>query len=181
MSDEQSGPAEGSMPRPSLQDYYGQRLRQLVQQAVNAGLTTSDAQAVVHDVFTKLIPKWERIPVERLDAYVGKSVRNGVTDVHRRRRREVPLAPEDLPEQAAPGYLGGEAVVEARDEHAKLRAQLGRLSERDRSLLLMQAQGVAPDEMAKRLGLTPGTMRVALHRAHARITKIRTSDAEDER
>ncbi|MGW7317383.1 RNA polymerase sigma factor [Streptomyces sp. NPDC054865] len=170
------------MPRPSLQDYYAERFHGLVRSVrLRFGLDTQEAQSVVNDVFAKLVPRWDELRVETLDAYIARAVRNRALDVLESSSREAPYAPEELPEQAAPAYQEAEAVAEAREDFAVMLSQLARVTPRYQKVLRMQAEGVPPEEMAKRLGVAPGTMRTVLSRARAQITKIRKSDAEDAR
>lgn len=182
VSDEQPGSAEGSWPRPSLRDYYGKWFPVLVRRVRRRfGLDTPEAEAVVNEVFAKLVPKWDELLVETLDAYIGRAVHNRAVEVLRSSFREDLYAPEELPEQAAPACQGVEAVAEAREDFAAMLSQLARVHPRYQTLLRMQAEGVPQEEMAKRLGVAPGTMRTALSRARAQISKIRRSDAEDAR
>jgi RNA polymerase sigma-70 factor (ECF subfamily) len=69
-----------------------------------------------------------------------------------------------------------EELVERIDAERAARGLLGQLatlSERDRAVIdLVDIAGLAPQEAATALGLTPGTVRMRLMRARARLRKL---------
>jgi RNA polymerase sigma-70 factor (ECF subfamily) len=64
-----------------------------------------------------------------------------------------------------------ETVVERRDDVAYARRLLASLPERDAELLMLRMAGCTAAETAHRLGMTCGAVRVAQHRALARLRR----------
>ena len=103
-----------------------------------------------------------------LRPWVYAIARHKLIDAYRRRGRAVHLPVDDFAEvlpadQAPDGF-------EMRDATSLI----DRLQERDAALLrclAIEARG--QDECGHRLGMTPGTLRVALHRALQRLAKLR--------
>ncbi len=92
-------------------------------------------------------------------------------DRHRRLQPHVPRA--SRPE--APD------VSAARKERiAGVRAVLAELSERDRTMLLMREEGFKYDEIAKAVGVAPGSVGTLLSRAARRFEKIYTARKAEE-
>lgn len=78
--------------------------------------------------------------------------------------------PTDLLPERADDEPGPEEVVVAADEAATARALLDLLPAAQRELLLLRVvAGLSADETAAALGMTPGAVRVAQHRALARL------------
>ena len=107
-------------------------------------------------------------PALPLRPWVYAIARHKLIDAFRRRGRAVHLSVEDfaetLPAAETPDSL------EMRDAGLLI----DRLQDRDAALLrclALEARG--QDECGQRLGLTPGTLRVALHRALQRLAKLR--------
>lgn len=97
--------------------------------------------------------------------------RHKLVDAFRRRGRRVHLPVEDFTEtlEAAPDP----DLLERRDAGALI----DRLPERDAALLRCLAlEERGNDECGARLGLTPGALRVALHRALQRLARLRQEE-----
>jgi RNA polymerase sigma-70 factor (ECF subfamily) len=94
----------------------------------------------------------------------------------RGRSRSVPCA--ELPERAAPAD-GPAEIAERRETAAQARALLQTLPERDAELLLLRMAGCSAAETAAALSMTEGAVRVAQHRALARL-RIAAGIAEAE-
>ena len=106
-----------------------------------------------------------------LRPWVYAIARHKLVDAFRRRGRAVHLPVEDFAEtlEAPPQP----APTEARDAATLI----GRLPERDAALLRCLAlEARDSDECGARLGLTPGALRVALHRALQRLARLRQED-----
>jgi RNA polymerase sigma-70 factor (ECF subfamily) len=83
-------------------------------------------------------------------------------------RRRVP-APASEPASPAPPP---EIIVARREELARIRVALGRLSPEDRELLTLKlVKGLGNEEIASRLGIRPGALRTRACRALARLRK----------
>ncbi len=78
-------------------------------------------------------------------------------------------------------FDSGQSVVrevEAKDELERVLRALQQLPEIDRTALLMRAdEGLSYDEIAVALGLPVATVKVKVHRARLRLTKVRNEGA----
>ena len=124
------------------------------------------AQEVCVAVLTALPRYADRgLPFE---AFVYRIAANKVADVQRSVMRG-PLPTDELPESVdtAPGPEAAALAGERADRVWKL---LDRLSAQHREILTLRvAVGLSADETADALGMTPGAVRVAQHRALARL------------
>jgi RNA polymerase sigma-70 factor (ECF subfamily) len=87
-----------------------------------------------------------------------------VADVYRGRARR----PEDLTSavpELADTQDGPESTALRRDEVRQVRALLEQLPPRARELLLLRTAGLTAEQAGQVVGLTPGAVRVAQHRA----------------
>lgn len=99
-----------------------------------------------------------------------------VADAQRAGYRDRTDAVAVLPEPAD-GARGPEDLVVAADEAARARALLGRLPEAQRELLLLRVVvGLSAEDTGTSLGMSAGAVRVAQHRA---LAKLRGLAAED--
>jgi RNA polymerase sigma-70 factor (ECF subfamily) len=122
-----------------------------------ARVPRDDVDDLLQEVFVKAM---HRLPSLRdpgaFGAWLGSIARNAATDRFRRAPRTVELA-DDI------------AAPDAVDEEA--RAVLGRiraLPEAYREPMVMRlVEGMTGPEIAERTGLTPGSVRVNLHRGYA--------------
>ncbi|MFC4865260.1 MULTISPECIES: sigma-70 family RNA polymerase sigma factor [Streptomonospora] len=108
-------------------------------------------------------------------AFVFKIASNKVADALRRSTRAdvptdtVPDCPDDGP--------GPEEAAVRTAEAERARALLDELPEQQRRLLLMRViAGLSADETGHALGMSPGAVRVAQHRALARLRKVATAN-----
>ena len=63
------------------------------------------------------------------------------------------------------------------DEHRRIRIALVSLSPKDRELLwLREVEGLGYEDIARRLGVAAGAVRVACHRARRRLEAIYLAD-----
>ncbi len=124
------------------------------------------AQEVCVAVLTALPRYVERgLPFE---AFVYRIAANKVADVQRSVMRG-PQPTDDLPESVdvAPGP---EATALADEQADRLWRLLNRLSAQHREILTLRvAVGLSAEETAQALGMTAGAVRVAQHRALARL------------
>lgn len=130
--------------------------------------TAESAEDVAQDICIALLL---RLPhyVERglpFMAFVHRIAANHVVDAHRRATRARRHPPDHAralpapPADALPGIDGERA----------LRCALARLPARPRTVLVLRiAFGLPVDHVAEALGMSPGAVRVAQHRALARL------------
>jgi RNA polymerase sigma-70 factor (ECF subfamily) len=116
---------------------------------------------------------WESVPLEPLPWLISVA-RGQVRNHHRslRRRKTLEQRFELLDASAFAGQDAGVTAVERADALALLAA----MPERDREALLLVAwEGLTTEQAAEVLGCRPGTLRMRLHRARARIEASPTS------
>ena len=115
-----------------------------------------DVEDLVQDVF---LTAWRRLEDLRDPAafggWIAMIARNRATDFHRRRPDFVEL-PEHL---ESPGTASGEA-----DANVALAAIRSLPDAYRETLILRLVEGLTGPEIAERTGLTPGSVRVNLHR-----------------
>jgi RNA polymerase sigma-70 factor, ECF subfamily len=134
-----------------LYDLYGR----MVHGVLLARAPRDDVEDLVQEVFLKALRQLASLRDPRaFGAWIARIARNTATD-HARRRPQTVELPEDLasPAPADPG--------EARRVLRLIRA----LPEAYREpLVLRLVEGMSGPEIAERTGLTPGSVRVNLHR-----------------
>lgn len=127
------------------------------------------AQEVLLMTIEKLRAGQVREP-ERLASYVLGMCRMVALDLKRTRVRQ-----ENLLTAFAHDVPGGEPAAEPRLDDARLLRCLGRLPERERSVLVMTFYGEhQAQDVAAELGLSEGNVRVIRHRALERLRRCVT-------
>ena len=123
-----------------------------------------DVDDLVHEVFLSALRKIRSLrDPEAFPAWIAGIARNCATDRHRRsaRRREVGLAPDDETDAQtatrAPQREESEAL-------AVISAIRGLPDAYRETLVLRLVEGMTGPEIAEKTGLTPGSVRVNLHR-----------------
>jgi RNA polymerase sigma-70 factor (sigma-E family) len=121
------------------------------------------AEDVVQDAFFGLYRNWARLadPSGAL-AYVRSSVLNGCRTALRRRA----LGQRVTAHQPLAGPDEAEAAVLSREERQEVMRAVRRLPDRQREALILRFYLDLPDpEIARIMGIRPGTVRSATHRA----------------
>jgi RNA polymerase sigma-70 factor (sigma-E family) len=125
------------------------------------------AEDVVQDAFLGLYRNWDRLhdPASALP-YLRSSVLNGCraalrTQARRDRKHRATAALDDWrPLESA------EAAVLLAEEHQEVLAAVRRLPDRQRETLMLRFYlGLSPDETARVMGISTGTVKSALSRA----------------
>jgi len=100
-----------------------------------------------------------------------------VADLHRGAARERADLTDDLPEHADPSP-GPESLAVSADEGARAHALLARLPDAQREVVLLRvAAGLSADETGAVLGMSPGAVRVAQHRALAKLRALALAES----
>ncbi len=135
------------------------------------GLGRHEAEELAAETCEAVVTRIDRLRApEAFEAWFWSIARNRLRTLFRRRRAAKPTdamvspsTPEDISMQG--------------DEHRRVRIALDSLSPKDRELLwLREVEGLEYDEIARRLGVTAGTVRVACHRARRRLEAFYLSD-----
>jgi len=140
-----------------------------------AWLLTGDVHAAAELVQTALVRTYTAWPRARAGdpmAYARRVMANARIDTWRRRRREVLVAPDEVPHTA--GADAG-AAVEHRDELVRALAQLS--PQQRRVVVLRYLVGLSERETADDLGVSAGTVKTqasrGLHRLRATLGELR--------
>ena len=137
---------------------------------------THQAAELVQTALVRTYVAWPRAREGDPLRYARRVLSNARIDLWRRRRREVLLAPTDLPERAAVGYGAG-GGVEERD--ALVRA-LTLLSPRQRRVVVLRYMvGLSEREVADDLGVTVGTVKTQASRGLRRLRSTMTEPGAD--
>ena len=104
-------------------------------------------------------------------AFVYAIASHKVADAQRRFSRSAVLV-DEIPEQAEPSPTPEELVVAAVDVRRSARQLLDRLPLRMREVLMLRAGGLSADVIGERLGMSANAVRVAQHRAGAKLRQL---------
>jgi RNA polymerase sigma-70 factor (ECF subfamily) len=138
------------------------RYARMVHGILLARVPASDAEDLVQDVFLRALPRLcDLRDVARFGPWLAAITRNCANDYYRR-TRAVAAVTESLPEDEAE-LPASKTAPDA--EAAMILALVRSLSEAYREpLILRLVEGMTGPEIAARTGLTPGSVRVNLHR-----------------
>ena len=119
------------------------------------------AEDAVQDAFCGLYRRWDRLAdASGALPYVRSSVLNGCRTALRRRARGRQLTDYQPPAGSA------EAAVLTQEERQEVMRAVRRLPDRQREALVLRFYLDLPDgEIARAMGIRPGTVRSAIHRA----------------
>lgn len=102
-------------------------------------------------------------------AFVYGIAAHKVADAHRAGARNRAYATESVPEMAAPDTGPEQRAIDA-DASARMNRLLQVLPDKQREILILRVVvGLSAEETAAAVGSTPGAVRVAQHRALARL------------
>jgi RNA polymerase sigma-70 factor (ECF subfamily) len=124
----------------------------------------ADAEEIASETFVRAWVATGEIRMETVKAYLLSIARNLHVDRIRRRARQ-----GEMPADVRDATPGPDAVVEGRRELDAVLAALQAMPEVDRAAVLMRADGVPYDEIARGLGVSPAAVRVKVHRARLRL------------
>lgn len=138
------------------------RYARMVHGILLARVPVSEVDDMVHDAFLVALRQLHTLrDATRFGPWLAAIARNRANDYHRRAVPEIEL-PEGLSEEQATGRTGAR---DQNEEAAYLLAAIRELPETYREpLLLRLVEGMTGPEIAARTGLTPGSVRVYLHR-----------------
>ncbi len=140
------------------------RYARMVHGILLARVPLNEVDDMVHDAFLLALRQLHTLRyVTRFGAWLAAIARNRANDYHRHAVAEVEL-PESLSEDQVTGRTAAGAH-DQNEEAAHLLAAIRELPVTYREpLLLRLVEGMTGPEIAARTGLTPGSVRVNLHR-----------------
>lgn len=154
-----------SAVRPAVFNYCRSRLVTYA-----GGLDASDdvAQEICVAVL-KVLPRFQHQGVP-FAAFVYAIASNKVADAKRRFSRSAVLV-DEFPEQTEPSPTPEESAIAAVDTQVAHQL-LDRLPNRMRKVLVLRAAGVSADAIGTELGMSANAVRVAQHRAAAKLREL---------
>lgn len=132
------------------------------------------AEDVVQEAFCGLYRRWDHLSdTGKALQYVRSAVINGCRSLLRRAaRRSQPHMPITVA-FAEVTVVSAEADVLTSEEHRQVTDAVRRLPARQREALVLQYYlGLTPDETAATMGISPGSVRSATHRALAAVGRM---------
>jgi RNA polymerase sigma-70 factor, ECF subfamily len=151
-----------------------QRFRtQVFRYALGSGASEAEADDLVQEAFLRFfLALLAGDEIRNPQAWLLATTRNlWITRLRdKARRKETPLA-DVVPQET----VLQECTLLGELEHRQLWEQmLSLLAPRERACVELRGQGMAYDEIARRLGISGGTVGVLLHRARRRLTMTET-------
>ncbi|WP_343600655.1 sigma-70 family RNA polymerase sigma factor [Mycobacterium sp.] len=139
--------------------------------AQRSGLSADDVAQEVCVATIASLPRYRRRGRPFL-AFVYGIAAHKVADAHRAARRDLSYPTDALPERRSAGPGPEQAAVDA-DAVARMNELLTVLPEKQREILILRVVvGLSAEETARAVGSTPGAVRVAQHRALARLKSV---------
>lgn len=175
---------KGSIPassRDALTSEEVQRIAQLyrtyygtMKRAVSALVTGPDVEDLIQETvlcMMRSIDHWRGLSETQLYAYTYHAARNHAIDYLRAQKKTLPIPSEAADETVWDN--SPDARLIRKENIEALYRTLDRLSDRDRSLLLMKYQDHMPDwEIAALLGVKPESVSSLVSRARKRVLKL---------
>ena len=147
-----------------------ERYARMVHGILLSRVPPGDADDLVQDVFVTVLERIHGLEnAQGVGAWIAQITRNRAIDFHRRRRSTVDL-PESLTERERPTAEAAEVL-----EHIRSLPDAYR-----ETLALRLVEGMTGPEIAERTGLTPGSVRVNLHRGMKLLRERLGTEATDE-
>jgi len=134
---------------------------------VGIGLNRHEADELAAESSLMVVTSIARLRApQAFEAWFWAIARNRLRTTFRKRRTPRPVDAEISPSTP-------EEHVIISDEHLRIRQAMETLSPRDRELLwLREVEELSYEDISHRLGSTPGTVRVACHRARQRLEEV---------
>ncbi len=149
-----------------FRDYHESLVRMLTRRTGDRGR----AEELAQETFARAVVAPPTNPRPWLFAVALNLLREEGRNATTRERRLVLVRDED---HVAP-YEQPDEAYEREETRLRVRAALAQLSERDRDVLLLQAEGFDYDEIAQTTGLSRGAIGTTLARARKRMLDVYT-------
>ncbi len=134
----------------------------------------ADAADCVQEVFISVIRSYRPGDVRNWPGLLSKMATCRALDMLRQRLRQTAKTSQTTDWTAVPcSRAGPDKSAENRELAARLRRLLPQLPPQQAEVFcLAHLEDLGHDEIAQQLGITPGNVRVLLHRARARLRKL---------
>lgn len=149
-----------------FREYHESLVRMLTRRTGDRGR----AEELAQETFARAVAAPPTNPRPWLFAVALNLLREEGRNAATRERRLVLVKDED---HVAP-YEQPDDAYEREETRLRVRAALAQLSERDRDVLLLQAEGFDYDEIAQATGLSRGAIGTTLARARKRMLEVYT-------
>jgi len=146
-----------------------------------------DSEDVTQETFVKLWENMDSVNLRTARAWLLKVARNRAIDLLRKRRFVSGAASNALAEGVGPASADGTPAQRNQAPRETLRLLLlekamRKLPENQRvAIFLREVQGLKYDEVAECMGLPPGTVKVAVHRAKKALREEMLKAARSDR
>ena len=156
----------------TFSDIYQQHATAVFRLAFVLSHDPHEAEDLTSEAFARALAGADRIEQPTVRSYLYAIVRNLVISRMRRPTLELAMADEAV-DAVVDTDIGPEQRVELRQSIAQASAALDSLPEGERQVLLLcGVHGLSHSEIADALGLSPGNVRVRLHRARRQLADI---------
>ncbi len=137
--------------------------------------TAEDAEDLVSEIFLQVFLHFDEIREQSLRAYIGTVAKHRAIDHARRAGTAAPLVPaDDVTEQIPSGEDIAKSVEDSL-ENERLLSAIRSLGEPDSTILIGRYfYDLKSNEIAKRLRMTPGAVRVRLNRSLKKLKTLLT-------
>ena len=153
-----------------LEELFRAQHTRVLKAAYRVTGSMADAEDVAQNVFLRIAQQGvSRSAIDNPDSYVYRAAINGALDLLRKRRREQPVALEDVPELSAPPSAGHREADELR---RRLRSALADLSPRASEMFVLHyLEDYDNHEIARMLNTSRAAVGVVLFRTRARLRR----------
>jgi len=150
------------------------RYSRMVHGILLARVPFSDVDDLVHDVFLQALPRLNALrEVSRFPGWLASIARNRATDFHRRVKPNEEFDEESAATQSEPPAPSvSHSSLASAEAHAVLDAIRSLPDAYREPLILRLVEGMTGPEIAARIGLTHGSVRVNLHRGMQQLREI---------
>lgn len=147
----------------------------LLRYAVSRGLSPHDGEEVIQEVFLALFRHLQAGRSRRnLRGWIFRVAHNlAAKQRHANRKEEARLNPDETLAESQPDAMPNpEEQAAYRQRSERMQAVLRALPEQDRACLSLRAEGLRYREIAAVLGISLGSVSIALTRSLARIGRV---------
>lgn len=154
------------------------RYARMVHGILLARVPVGDVEDLVQDVFLRALPRLHTLrDASRFGAWLAAIARNRATDYHRQ-SKAAPVNSDSPLEERADGPVSD--GVQEREAAAILEVVCTLPETYRETLILRLVEGMTGPEIAARTGLTPGSVRVNLHRGMQQLRERLSGSAGSE-